>query len=78
MPRATVIDAVTAADGPLQGWSAYDLAGPLSAQAWKWWGQAWMLSWQAWVAWPHTVAALQRQALDGWVAHWGGGVPLDG
>ncbi|HEY9108906.1 MAG TPA: hypothetical protein VIN58_19690 [Roseateles sp.] len=57
---------------------AADAAGVILAQALSWWGQCIVLSWQSLIAWPLVSAELQGQAWDSWVAHWGGGVPLDG
>jgi len=33
---------------------------------------------EAWTAWLGAVAGFGQELLDGWAAHWAGGVPLDG
>jgi hypothetical protein len=54
------------------------LADVMLAQALCWWSQGLAFSMQGLIAWPHVSAALQEQVWDSWIAHWGGGVPLDG
>lgn len=34
--------------------------------------------WSAWTVWPTLCLAWQREFNDIWIAHWAGGVPLDG
>lgn len=47
-------------------------------QALRCWNQGAALSWWGLCAWPGACIALQREMQDAWIAHWGGGVPLDG
>jgi hypothetical protein len=35
------------------------------------------LQWQSWSAMFEVCAAWQREFQDRWIAHWGGGVPID-
>lgn len=55
-----------------------DATSRLAAQALAYWTQCLALSWQTLLAWPQACAAGQGQLWDIWVAHCGGGVPLDG
>ena len=33
---------------------------------------------EAWAVWQRACAGFGQELLDEWVAHWGGGIPLDG
>ncbi|HEY9109312.1 MAG TPA: hypothetical protein VIN58_21740 [Roseateles sp.] len=57
---------------------AGDLASLLVGQALSLWSQSFALSWQSMLSWSRVSVELQKQVWDSWIAHWGGGVPLDG
>jgi len=80
MPRnaQSVCEAPMSMDGQSAPVCDVDDASRVVAQALAMWGQCLSLCWQTAFAWPRACAAVQGQLWDTWVAHWGGGVPLDG
>ena len=53
---------------PLLAWQSAGLSMALEAQ---------QVQWRLVLGWQDAVGAMQREWWDGWIARYGGGVPLD-
>lgn len=64
----TMIDSAGLVLSPMLAWQSAGVSMALEAQ---------QLQWRLMLGWQDSVSAMQRDWWDGWIAHFGGGVPLD-